>query len=261
MKVVILCGGMGTRLREETEFKPKPMVQIGDKPILWHIMKIYMHYGFNEFILCLGYKGEVIKQFFYHYDLMNSDFTIEYDAEGKRILTRHSPPKERWKVTLVDTGIDTLKASRIKMVSKYIDGENFFATYGDGVADINLRELLEFHLSHGKIATVTGVSVASRFGELEIEGNRVVCFKEKVKNSSSFINGGFFVFNRKIFDYIPDTPYCELETDVLERLAHDGELMVYKHRGFWACMDTYRDYEYLNKLWKEKKAFWKVWKD
>jgi len=259
MKVVILCGGLGTRLREETEFRPKPMVNIGIRPILWHIMKIYAHYGHDDFILCLGYKGEMIKEFFYHYELMNNDVILELGAPEKtRICDGHD--EKGWRVTLVNTGEKALKGARLKKIEKYIDDTVFMMTYGDGIADIDINALLAFHKGHGKMATVTGINPATRFGELKITGDRVEAFFEKPKNSSEHISGGFFVFNRGIFDYLTADDSCDLEFGALETIARKGELMVYKHPHNWACMDTLRDTEYLNKLWDNNKAFWKVWK-
>ena len=258
MKVVILCGGLGTRLREETEFRPKPMVEIGCKPILWHIMKIYAHYGFNDFILCLGYKGEMIKEYFFNYEVLNNDFTIELGA--RKHLEIHSKYEEKgWKVTLADTGDKALKGSRLKQVEKYIDSDCFMMTYGDGVANVDIKALLNFHRSHGKMATVTGVNPVSLFGDLKIKDNKVEAFREKSKNSRNLVSGGFFVFNKNIFDHLFVDDDCDLEIGVLERIANEGELMVCKHEGFWACMDTYRDVELLNRLWEEDKAEWKIW--
>lgn len=258
MKIVILCGGLGTRLREETEFRPKPMVEIGGRPILWHIMKIYSHYGVNEFILCLGYKGEMIKEYFYNYEVLNNDFTIELgDKKNMEIHSNHS--EEGWRITLADTGDKALKGARLKCVEKYIDGDLFMVTYGDGVANIDINSLLAFHQKHGKLATITGISPTSRFGELKINGDRVERFSEKPKNGLGHVNGGFFVFNKGIFDYLSANDNCDLEIGPLERVASEGQLMVYRHTGFWACMDTLRDMEYLNKLWSEGKAQWKVW--
>ena len=258
MKVVILAGGLGTRLREETEYRPKPMVTIGNRPILWHIMKIYAHYGFHEFIICLGYKGELIKKYFYDYEILHNDFTIEL-GEPKQITIHNHHDEHHWKITLADTGEYALKGARLKRIEKYIDGERFLLTYGDDVANINIPELLAFHNDHGKLATVTGIIPTSRFGELKINGNTVESFSEKPRASHSWINGGFFVCNRKIFEYLSDDDSCDLEYGVLEQIAQDGQLMVYKHTGFWACMDTYRDMEYLNTLWNKKKAEWKIW--
>lgn len=258
MKAVILCGGMGTRLREETEYRPKPMVDIGGKPILWHIMKIYSHYGFNEFILCLGYKAEIIKEYFLNYDMMNSDFTLEIGRE-KGIQFHNTLSEHKWKVTLVDTGEKTMTGARVKRIQRYIDTDSFFLTYGDGVADVNIGELLNFHKNHGKIATVTGVNPVSRYGELIVEGNRVTYFGEKPQLKESWINGGFFVFNQKIFDYLDDDESCVLEKIPLENLAKEGQLSMYKHAGYWQCMDTYRDREMLNKEWESGNPPWKVW--
>jgi glucose-1-phosphate cytidylyltransferase len=259
MQVVILCGGLGTRLKEETEFRPKPMVKIGSRPILWHIMKIYASYGFKDFILALGYKGEMIKEYFYHYELMDSDITIELGNSQNTCVFHNDVKENGWKVTLANTGEKCLKGARIKRVEKYIKNNEFMLTYGDGVADINIPELLEFHRRHGKIATVTGVNAAARFGELKIIGKRVESFSEKPSSGSEYINGGFFVFNRKIFDYLTPDENCDFEFGPLENLARTGELMVYKHHGSWACMDTLRDMDFLNKIWDENKAFWKIW--
>jgi glucose-1-phosphate cytidylyltransferase len=259
MKIVILCGGMGTRLKEETEYRPKPMVEIGGNPILWHIMKIYAYYGFKDFVLSLGYKGGMIKEFFYNYEVLNNDFTIEL-GNGGNIEVHNNNTETGWRVTLADTGDKTLKGGRLKRVQKYICGDEFMMTYGDGIANVDIASLLEFHRSHGKLATVTGINPASRFGELKIKGNQVESFSEKPKNGDGLINGGVFVFNRGIFDYLSDDDNCDFEVGPLEKIASEEELVVYKHRGFWACMDTIRDTEYLNKLWKEGQAAWKVWK-
>jgi glucose-1-phosphate cytidylyltransferase len=259
MKVVILCGGMGTRLREETEVKPKPMVEIGGMPILWHIMKTYSHYGFKEFILCLGYKGSVIKEYFYNYEMLSNDFTIELETNNIKIHPRHS--EHGWKITLVDTGINTMTGARVKRIEKHIEEEMFMLTYGDGVSDINIQELLEYHKSHGKIGTVTGVSPPSRYGELLIHQDKVLSFSEKPTSGDNSINGGYFVYNKKIFDYLKDEENCVLEREPLEMLVKDKELQVYQHAGFWQCMDTYRDYKYLNEIWKTSNPPWKVWND
>jgi glucose-1-phosphate cytidylyltransferase len=260
MQTVILCGGLGTRLREETEFRPKPMVHIGTRPILWHIMKIYAHFGITDFILALGYKGEMIKDYFVHYEVMNNDITIELGKPDNFCL--HNCHEESgWKITLAHTGDKALKGARLKRVEKYIEGDTFMLTYGDGLANIAINELLDFHRSHGKIATVTGVNPTARFGELKTAGNKVEVFSEKPTDSGSgIINGGFFVFNKKIFEYLTDDDNCDLEYDTLERVASEGQLMVYRHTGFWACMDTIRDMEHLNKLWAGGEAQWRVWK-
>lgn len=258
MKVVILCGGMGTRLREETEFRPKPMVNIGSRPILWHIMKYYARSGFRDFVLALGYKGEMIKNYFCHYELMNNDVTIELGRPEKTCI-HYAHEEAGWTITLADTGEKALKGARLKKVEKYITGDVFMATYGDGLADVDINSLLSFHKSHGKIGTVTGINPASRFGELKIEGDRVQSFREKPQDDDGLINGGFFVFNRDILSYLEPDDGCDLEIGPLEKLAKEGQLMVYKHRGFWACMDTLRDMEYLNNLWHTNQASWKIW--
>jgi len=253
MKTVILCGGLGTRLREETEFRPKPMIMIGDKPILWHIMKLYSHYGFNDFILCLGYKGEVIKNFFLEYDLVNSDFTI---CLGTKEITRHSIiyDERDWQVTLADTGNGTLTGGRVKKIEKYIDEDTFIMTYGDGLSNVNLKELIRFHRDKGKIATVTGVRPIARFGELLVDGDLVKTFSEKPQIENGWISGGFFVFERKIFDYLDEE--CMLERKPLEKLAQENQLAVYKHADYWRCMDTYRDLEALNQEWASGRPGW-----
>lgn len=257
--MVVLAGGLGMRLREETEFKPKPMILIGDKPILWHIMKIYSHFGFNNFIICLGYKGEVIKDYFLRYKLMNSDFTIHLDKENK-ICIHNKDIKENWSVTLVDTGLNAMTGARVKRIEKYIDTPYFMLTYGDGVADINVEKLVKFHLSHKKIATVTSVRPPSRFGELIVKRNQVVEFSEKPQITRGLINGGFFVFNKKVFDYLTNEDNCTLEREPLENIAKDNQLMSYQHNGFWHCMDTIRDVNFLNELWQTGRAPWKIWK-
>lgn len=258
-QVVILCGGAGTRLREETEFRPKPMVNIGSYPILWHIMKYYSQFGCKDFVLALGYKGEMIKNYFCHYELMNNDITIEL-GQPEKTRIHHTHDEAGWKITLADTGEKALKGARLKKVERYITGDTFMMTYGDGIADVNIGELLAFHKAHGKLATVTGINIASRFGELKIDGDSVEKFSEKPQDGEGFINGGFFVFDRKILDYLINDDSCDLEIGPLEQIAKEGQLMVYKHRGFWACMDTLRDMEYLNKIWNEGNARWKIWK-
>lgn len=258
MKVVILCGGLGTRLREETEFRPKPMVKIGAKPILWHIMKHYAHYGFKDFVLCLGYRGETIKEYFYNYEVYNEDFTVCLN-EKKSIHVHNSQEDLGWRVALVDTGDKTLKGARIKRIEHLIDSDDFMLTYGDGVSDIDIRRLVDFHREHGKISTVTGVHPPSLFGELKVRGSQVELFTEKPQTSSGLISGGFFVMSRKIFDYLSADDDCDLEHGPLEKLAQQGQLMVYEHRGDWACVDTYRDLQHLNQLWATNRAFWKVW--
>lgn len=260
-KVVILCGGKGTRLAEETVIRPKPLVEIGGRPILWHIMQIYSHYGFKDFVLCLGYKGEILKQYFYNYHLLLNDFTINLGKNEN--ISFHMENKNNnetdWNVTLIDTGLNALKGARTKKIEKYIDSDYFLLTYGDSVADVNINEIIKFHLAHGKIATITGVRPPSRFGDLVIENKKVLTFSEKPQASAGIINGGFFVFNKEIFDYLTTRDECDLERGALEKLAKDGELMVYEHKGSWECMDTTRDVNYLDNLWYENRAFWKVW--
>ena len=257
-KVVILCGGIGTRIREETEFKPKPLVNVGNRPIIWHIMKIYSSFGFNEFVLCLGYKGELIKEYFYKYEILNNDFTI---ALGNRddIQIHNKHPEAGWKITLVDTGIESLKGARLKRVEKYIDSDIFMVTYGDGVSNVDINRLIDFHKSHGKIATITGVHPPSRFGELLTEDQEVKTFSEKPQTTCGYVNGGFFVFNKNLLDFLEEKEECDLEYGVLEELATKGELIMYEHSGFWQCMDNLRDMELLNKLWNSGNAPWKVW--
>ena len=257
MKTIILAGGWGTRLGQLSESIPKPMVYIGNRPILWHIMKIYSYYGFNDFIIALGVKGHIIKQYFYEFEVLNNDFTIDL---AKSEVTYHNKHNESdWEVTLVDTGINTLKGGRIKRVEEYLDDNVNMLTYGDGVSDINLRELIDFHNSHGKTITITGVHPTSRFGELDDTDGQVHSFVEKPKASRSYINGGFMVFNRNLLDHLTAGEDCDFEHGPLEKLASKGEVMVYKHDGNWECMDHERDVEYLNKLWSENKAFWKIW--
>jgi len=260
VKLVILCGGLGTRLREETEFRPKPLVEIGNHPILWHIMKIYAHYGVTDFILCLGYKGEMIKEYFLNYEAMNNDFTIQLGDHNS--VKFHSGHLEKgWNVTLVDTGDRAQTGTRIKRIEKYIDGDTFMVTYGDGVGNVNIQQVLEHHRECGKIGTVTGVHPSSRFGELRVDGKDIVTFSEKPQVNEGFINGGFFVFNRKFFNYLSDDNDCYLEREPLEKLTNERQLSAYLHNGFWQCMDTQREVNVLRDLWGDKKAPWKIWKD
>lgn len=258
MKVVILCGGQGTRLREETEYRPKPLVPIGGKPILWHIMKSFAHYGQKDFLCCLGYRGEMIKDYFLNYEAMNNDFTVELGKQNK--VSYHGTPHEHdFRVTLVDTGEGNMTGSRLKQIEKHIDDDLFIVTYGDGLANINIRSLISFHKSHGKMATVTTVNPASRFALLQFDEKGAVSkYKEKPK-MHSWISIGYFVFDKRVFKYLNTDPHCILEHEPLERLTKDGELMAYKHEGFFYSMDTYRDYTLLNGLWNKKKAPWAVW--
>jgi glucose-1-phosphate cytidylyltransferase len=259
MKTIILCGGKGTRLREETEYRPKPMVHVGNKPVLWHIMKTYAHYGYNEFIICLGYKGNMIKEYFLNYEAMNNDFTIKLG--NKDSIRFHNNHLEKdWVVTLADTGEDAQTGARIKKVEKYITDDIFMLTYGDGVGNINIRELIDYHESHGRIGTMTGVHPSSRFGEVAMEDNRVVRFSEKPQTTKGLISGGYFVFKKDFFNYLNADDNCILEKGPLENLALDGELMVYPHEGFWQCVDTYRELEMLNSLWSKTNPPWNIWK-
>lgn len=257
MKVIILCGGQGTRLREETEYHPKPLVEIGGKPILWHIMKNYANYGFKEFVLCLGYKGNMIKEYFLNYEMLNNDFTIELGSKNIQIHNHHA--EQDWQITLAQTGETAMTGARIKRVEKYVDDDIFMLTYGDGISNINISKLVEYHKLHGKIGTVTGVTPTSKFGELSIEGDKVIKFNEKPQLNDGIINGGFFVFNKELFNYISDEDSCILESDPLEKLSQDGELMIYNHNGFWHCMDTYRDFLHLNEIWDSPNPPWKIW--
>lgn len=256
MKVVILAGGLGTRLSEETAIKPKPLVEIGAMPMIWHIMKTYSHYGFNDFVVCLGYKGYMIKEWFANYSLHKSDITIDLKKNKVEVLDNKS---EDWRITLVDTGIKTETGGRIKLVKKHLDG-TFMLTYGDGVSDINIKELVSFHKKHGKAATITAVQPPGRFGALELEGEKVKDFLEKPAGDGAWINGGFFVLEQEAFDYIKgDSTVWEREP--LEGLARDGKLMAFKHSGFWKPMDKLKDKMELESAWESGSAPWKVWAD
>jgi glucose-1-phosphate cytidylyltransferase len=257
MKVLLLAGGFGTRLSEETDIRPKPMVEIGGKPILWHIMKIYSTYGFNEFVVLLGYKGYYIKEYFANYFLHQSDITIDM-SNGK--MEVHNNSSEPWKVTLLDTGLNSMTGGRIKQAQKFIGDEPFMLTYGDGVGDIDIKELVEFHKSHGKSMTMTSAQPDGRFGALNIDkNNQVKEFKEKPKGDGSWINAGFFVCEPKVFDYITGGDNTVFEQEPLKNLAKDGEIYTYKHKGFWMPMDTLRDKNKLNEMWDKDKALWKMW--
>jgi glucose-1-phosphate cytidylyltransferase len=257
MKVVILAGGLGTRIAEETDIRPKPMVEIGGKPILWHIMKIYSHYGYNDFIVCLGYKGHVIKEYFANFFLHHADVTIDL---GSNKMTMHKAGSENWKITLIDTGKDTMTGGRIKRIQEYTEGKTFMLTYGDGVSNINIKELVDFHKKNKKLVTVTAVQPDSRFGVLDInDANEVRSFMEKPKGESGWINGGFFVCEQGIFEYIKgDEVFWEKEP--LENIVKNGDLAAFKHRGFWKPMDTLKDKQDLNKVWDNGTAEWKLWK-
>lgn len=259
MKVVILAGGFGTRISEESHLKPKPMIEIGGKPILWHIMKEYSHYGFNEFIICCGYKQHVIKEYFADYYLHNSDITFDFGSENKMIV--HNNVAEPWKVTLIDTGLNTMTGGRIKRIQPYVGNETFMLTYGDAVSDINIRDLYEFHKSHGKIATLTAIMVVQRFGVLEIdEENAVRSFREKAESDGSRINAGYMVLEPEIFRYI-EGDSTVFEKQPLTSLASEGQLMAYNHNGYWQCMDTKREMDSLESLWDSGRAPWKKWRD
>jgi glucose-1-phosphate cytidylyltransferase len=257
MQAIILCGGQGTRLREETEFRPKPMVEVGGRPILWHIMKIYAKHGFRDFVLCLGYQGQMIKEYFLNYEAMNNDFSISLG--GRKQIEYHGHHEEQdFRVTLVDTGLETMTGGRILRVKPYVEGDTFLVTYGDGVADIDLSRLLRFHQEHGRLATVTTVKPTSRFGLLELGNDaRVTSFSEKPQ-VEGWMSAGFFVFDRRMFDYLTGDD-CILERMPLERLASEDQLMAYRHEGFFFAMDTYREYQHLNRIWDSGKAPWKIW--
>lgn len=256
MKVVILAGGFGTRISEESHLKPKPMIEIGERPILWHIMKIYSQYGFNDFIVCLGYKGYCIKEYFAQYFLHESDITFDF-TENKRIIHNHSA--EPWKVTLINTGIETMTGGRVKRIQPYVGNETFMLTYGDGVADVNIQDLLMYHKAHGKTSTVTAIQPSGRFGALDLtKSNQVKGFHEKPQGDGQWINAGFFVMEPQIFDYIKDDSIV-LEREPLEKLAKNKQLVAFKHTGFWQPMDTLRDKLLLEDLWKSGEAPWKTW--
>ncbi len=257
--VIILCGGMGTRLREETEYKPKPMVEIGGKPILWHIMKHYAYYGFKDFILALGYKGNIIRDYFLNYYTYNSDITVSL-GDGGKIKHHNNCIRDDWTVTLVETGAESMTGYRVKQAGRYVTGNNFMVTYGDAVSDVDLNKLFAFHSTHGLTGTVTGVYPPSRFGDLETKDDRVLKFYEKAKDPERQepINGGYFVFKREFLDLINEDPSIDLERIPMKKLTENFQLAVYRHKGFWQCMDTYRDNQLLEKMWKENPV-WKIW--
>lgn len=255
MKVVILAGGLGTRLAEETEIKPKPMVEIGGRPILWHIMKIYSHYGFQEFYVALGYKGEAIKRFFFDYHSLNGNISMNFASGAVNVENRDC---EDWTVHLIDTGQNSMTGGRIKRLERFIGGETFMVTYGDGVSNVNIEELVRFHRSHGKLATVTAVHPPARWGELLIKDDLTTEFSEKPQTHEGWINGGFLVFEPEVFDYLSGDDNI-LELEVLERLARENQLAAYRHYDFWQCMDTLRDKKLLESLWENDNAPWKVW--
>ena len=259
MKVVILAGGLGTRISEESHLKPKPMITIGEQPILWHIMKYYSHFGFHDFVICCGYKGHVIKEYFADYYLHRSDITFDFSAENQ--MTVHNNVAEPWRVTLVDTGLNTQTGARIKRVQKYIGNETFMLTYGDGVSTVDLNALLEQHKKSQKTVTLTGIQPGGRFGVLDLDkdGSTVNGFREKAQEDGGWINGGFMVMEPEVFDYLNADEKCVLERVPMESLARDGKLGIYKHEGFWQCMDTQRDRGLLENLWNNGSAPWKVW--
>lgn len=260
MDVVILCGGKGTRLSEETVYKPKPMVEIGGMPILWHIMKIYSYYGFERFILALGYKGDQIKQYFYNYRITGADFSLKLDPKYNLKYFNHSDERD-WEIIFVDTGDETLKGGRIKRVKKYIKSDLFHLTYGDGVSDVDLNKLLESHKSHNSIGTVTAVRPPSRFGELNLDTeDTVLGLEEKPQMGKGLINGGFFIFDEKMLSYLTEDVNCDFEFGPLQQIAKEGQLKAYRHNGFWQCMDNIRERDYLDKLARENNAPWMVWK-
>lgn len=262
MKVVILCGGKGTRLREETEYRPKPMVPIGRHPILWHIMKTYAHYGHKEFILCLGYKGDMIKEYFRNYLWNTCDITLDLGQGGQlRFHDRHD--EEDWSVTLADTGEDSMTGYRVKLIQRYVPkGESFLLTYGDGLGTVDINASIDAHRRSGKVCTMSAVHPAGRFGSLRVEeGGRIHTFNEKPQYEEAFVNGGYMVCDYRLFDYLPDDPQMMLERKPMEELVRDGELHAFKHEGFWQPMDTYQESQYLNKLWAEDRAPWKVWRN
>ena len=255
MKAVILAGGLGTRISEETHLKPKPMVEIGNHPVLWHIMKIYSSHGINDFVICCGYKGYMIKEYFSNYSLHNSDITIDF---GSNKIEVHAEFSEDWKVTLVDTGLQTMTGGRLKRVADYLDDEDFCFTYGDGLSDVNISNLIEFHKNHQRLATVTVVQPPGRFGNLKLDGIKVTNFSEKPEDEAPLINGGFFVLNKEVINYI-DSDDSVWESDVLPVLAKNSELFAYKHENFWQPMDTKREKDLLNQMWISGNAPWKNW--
>lgn len=259
MKVVILAGGFGTRISEESHLRPKPMIEVGGQPILWHIMKSYSHYGFNDFIICAGYKQQIIKEYFSNYYLHRSNVTYDFSNGGE--LTVHSHVSEPWKVTIIDTGLNTMTGGRVKRIQPYVGNEPFLLTYGDGVSDIDIQELVAYHKSHGKIMTISAYNIEQRFGVLDIDSTgSVLSFREKAKGDGGLVNIGFMVCNPEIFSFI-DGDHTILEKEPLAQMAVKGELMSYKHDGFWQCMDTLREKEKLEELWASGHAPWRVWED
>jgi len=257
--VVVLCGGRGTRLREETEYRPKPMVEIGGRPVVWHIMRIYAHHGFKRFMLCLGYKGFMIKEYFLNYRAIANDFTLTLGRRANISYIDHNDEVD-WTITMADTGLDTMTGARVKRIAKHLEGDRFMLTYGDGLADIDIERLVRFHRDTGRLVTVSGIRPPSRFGEMHVTGDVVTSFTEKPQVSEGLVNGGFFVCERGFLDYLSEDESCVLEQDPLRQVAADGQLAVYTHTGFWQCMDTFREYELLTNLWEEGRAPWRVWR-
>jgi glucose-1-phosphate cytidylyltransferase len=258
MKVVLLAGGLGTRLREETEFRPKPMVDVGGKPILWHIMKNFSSFGFNDFVVCIGYRGDVIKDYFLNYEARTNDFTVHLGSGHRHHIEYHGAHEESdWRVTVVETGADTQTGGRVKRVARFLEGERFMVTYGDGLADVDVPALVRFHETHGRLATITTVRPLSRFGVVDLEDDGTVKHFREKPQTDDYVSAGFFVFEPSVLDYLDDD--CILEREPLERLAADRQLASYRHEGFWQPMDTYREFTMLNDLWSSGKAPWKVW--
>ncbi|MGI6404525.1 MAG: glucose-1-phosphate cytidylyltransferase [Oscillospiraceae bacterium] len=257
MKTVILAGGFGTRISEESHLRPKPMIEIGGQPILWHIMKLYSHYGYNDFIICAGYKAHIIKQYFFDYYLHRSDVTFDFTDENRMTVLKNVA--EPWRVTVVDTGLHTMTGGRVKRIQQYVGDEPFLLTYGDGVSDVNLKELVAFHRDHGKVATLTAIQPGSRFGVLDIDSQQQIRkFSEKRQEDGGWVNGGFMVLEPQVFDYL-DGDHTILEREPLEKLAQEGNLKAFLHHGFWQCMDTMRDKIHLEELWEGENPPWKVW--
>lgn len=258
MKVVILCGGLGTRLREETEYRPKPMVPVGGRPILWHIMKLYARHGHKEFILCLGYKGEVIKDYFRNYLWNTSDVTLKL-GRNPQIRYHSNHDEEDWTVTLLETGLETQTGGRLRRALPFVEDETFLFTYGDGLSDSDINASIAFHREHGAVATMTAVKPSGRFGELAMDGRTITAFREKPEQESGYINGGFMVLDKRVAGYLDDSDTCVFERGPLERLTREGQLKAYCHDGFWQCMDTYREQQMLDQMWLSGNAPWKVW--
>ena len=256
MKVVLLAGGFGTRVSEESQYKPKPMIEIGGMPILWHIMKRYSFYGFNEFVICAGYKQRVIKEWFANYFLYTNDVTFDYTSDSSLVI--HRKYSESWKVTVIDTGLNTMTGGRLKRIKDYVSGERFFMTYGDGVSDVNIIDTLNFHKEHKKLVTLTAIKPESRYGNIDFDGDKVLSFREKNQNDAGWINAGFMILEPETLDYI-ENDSTVFEREPMEKIASEGEMVCYRHTGFWQCMDTLRDKQQLEQLFESGKAPWKIW--